>query len=388
MSRSTAAALPFGLTEEQQTVSGMVREFADSEIAPHALDWDANQHFPVDVIKRSADLGMGGIYVTEEAGGTGMGRMDAALIFEAMSTACPSVAAYISIHNMVAWMIDKYGNAEQKDKYLSPLVSMDHLGSYCLTEPNAGSDAAALRTSAREDGDAYVLNGVKQFISGAGTSDTYLVMARSGQDGSRGISAFILEKGMEGLSFGPDEQKMGWRAQPTRQVIMENVRVPKENLLGEPGQGFKIAMSGLDGGRLNIGACSLGGGQSALEKTIDYMGERQAFGTELSAFQALRFDVAEMQTKLEAARSLLWRAAGAYDTGDPNTSLLSAMAKLTATDSGFDVANRALQLHGGYGYLTEYGIEKLVRDLRVHQILEGTNEIMRVIISRKSTGVG
>lgn len=388
MSRSTAAALPFGLTEEQQTISGMVREFADSEIAPHALQWDADHHFPVDVIKRSADLGMGGIYVSEEAGGTGMGRMDAALIFEAMSTACPSVAAYISIHNMVAWMIDKYGDAPQKEKYLSPLVSMEHLGSYCLTEPNAGSDAAALRTSAREDGDSYVLNGVKQFISGAGTSETYLVMARSGQDGSRGISAFILEKGMEGLSFGPNEQKMGWRAQPTRQVIMENVRVPKENLLGEPGQGFKIAMSGLDGGRLNIGACSLGGGQSALEKAIDYMGERQAFGTELSAFQALRFEVAEMQTKLEAARSLLWRAASAYDTGDPNTSLLSAMAKLTATDSGFDVANRALQLHGGYGYLTEYGIEKLVRDLRVHQILEGTNEIMRVIISRKSTGVG
>ncbi|MDN5794027.1 MAG: acyl-CoA dehydrogenase family protein, partial [Brevibacterium aurantiacum] len=385
---STAAALPFGLTEEQQTISGMVREFADSEIAPHALEWDAEHHFPVDVIKRSADLGMGGIYVSEEAGGTGMGRMDAALIFEAMSTACPSVAAYISIHNMVAWMIDKYGDAAQKEKYLSPLVSMDHLGSYCLTEPNAGSDAAALRTSAREDGDSYVLNGVKQFISGAGTSETYLVMARTGQDGSRGISAFILEKGMEGLSFGPNEQKMGWRAQPTRQVIMENVRVPKENLLGEPGQGFKIAMSGLDGGRLNIGACSLGGGQSALEKAIDYMGERQAFGTELSAFQALRFEVAEMQTKLEAARSLLWRAASAYDSGDPNTSLLSAMAKLTATDSGFDVANRALQLHGGYGYLTEYGIEKLVRDLRVHQILEGTNEIMRVIISRKSTGVG
>ncbi|SMX95911.1 acyl-CoA dehydrogenase family protein [Brevibacterium aurantiacum] len=388
MSRSTAAALPFGLTEEQQTISGMVREFADSEIAPHALEWDAEHHFPVDVIKRSADLGMGGIYVSEEAGGTGMGRMDAALIFEAMSTACPSVAAYISIHNMVAWMIDKYGDAAQKEKYLSPLVSMDHLGSYCLTEPNAGSDAAALRTSAREDGDSYVLNGVKQFISGAGTSETYLVMARTGQDGSRGISAFILEKGIEGLSFGPNEQKMGWRAQPTRQVIMENVRVPKENLLGEPGQGFKIAMSGLDGGRLNIGACSLGGGQSALEKAIDYMGERQAFGTELSAFQALRFEVAEMQTKLEAARSLLWRAASAYDSGDPNTSLLSAMAKLTATDSGFDVANRALQLHGGYGYLTEYGIEKLVRDLRVHQILEGTNEIMRVIISRKSTGVG
>ncbi|KZE20508.1 MULTISPECIES: acyl-CoA dehydrogenase family protein [Brevibacterium] len=388
MSRSTATALPFGLTEEQQTISAMVRDFADTEIAPHALEWDQQHHFPVDVIKRSADLGMGGIYVREESGGTGMGRMDAALIFEAMSTGCPSVAAYISIHNMVAWMIDKYGNEEQKEKYLLPLVSMEHLGSYCLTEPNAGSDAGALRTTAREDGDHFVLNGVKQFISGAGSSETYLVMARTGQEGARGISAFILEKGMEGLTFGPNEQKMGWRAQPTRQVIMENVRVPKENMLGEPGQGFKIAMSGLDGGRLNIGACSLGGGQSALEKAIEYMGERQAFGTELTGFQALRFEVAEMQTKLEAARSLLWRAANAYDAGDPNTSLLSAMAKLTATDSGFDVANRALQLHGGYGYLTEYGIEKLVRDLRVHQILEGTNEIMRVIISRKSTGVG
>ncbi|EKU46562.1 acyl-CoA dehydrogenase family protein [Brevibacterium casei] len=388
MSRSTATALPFGLTEEQQTISAMVRDFADTEIAPHALEWDQQHHFPVDVIKRSADLGMGGIYVREESGGTGMGRMDAALIFEAMSTGCPSVAAYISIHNMVAWMIDKYGNEEQREKYLLPLVSMEHLGSYCLTEPNAGSDAGALRTTAREDGDHFVLNGVKQFISGAGSSETYLVMARTGQEGARGISAFILEKGMEGLTFGANEQKMGWRAQPTRQVIMENVRVPKENMLGEPGQGFKIAMSGLDGGRLNIGACSLGGGQSALEKAIEYMGERQAFGTELTGFQALRFEVAEMQTKLEAARSLLWRAANAYDAGDPNTSLLSAMAKLTATDSGFDVANRALQLHGGYGYLTEYGIEKLVRDLRVHQILEGTNEIMRVIISRKSTGVG
>ncbi|GAA1806713.1 MULTISPECIES: acyl-CoA dehydrogenase family protein [Brevibacterium] len=388
MSRSTVTALPFGLTEEQQTISAMVRDFADTEIAPYALDWDANHHFPVDVIRKSAELGMGGIYVREESGGTGMGRMDAALIFEAMSTGCPSVAAYISIHNMVAWMIDKYGNEEQKERYLLPLVSMEHLGSYCLTEPNAGSDAGALRTSAREDGDHFVLNGVKQFISGAGSTDTYLVMARTGQDGARGISAFILEKGMEGLSFGVNEQKMGWRAQPTRQVIMENVRVPKENMLGDLGQGFKIAMSGLDGGRLNIGACSLGGGQSALEKAIDYMGERQAFGTELTGFQALRFEVAEMQTKLEAARSLLWRAANAYDAGDPNTSLLSAMAKLTATDTGFDVANRALQLHGGYGYLTEYGIEKLVRDLRVHQILEGTNEIMRVIISRKSTGVG
>ena len=264
MSRSTAAALPFGLTDEQQTVSGMVREFADTEVAPHALEWDAEHFFPVDVIKRTADLGMGGIYVSEEAGGTGMGRMDAALIFEAMSTGCPSVAAYISIHNMVAWMIDKFGNDEQKAKYLTKLVSMEHLGSYCLTEPNAGSDAAALRTTAREDGDHYVLNGVKQFISGARHLRDLPRHGpvRSGRR-ARNLSAFILEKGMEGPSFGPNEQKMGWRAHPTRQVIMENVRVPKENMLGDPGQGFKIAMSGLDGGRLNIAACSLGGGQAA-----------------------------------------------------------------------------------------------------------------------------
>ncbi|GAA4391618.1 acyl-CoA dehydrogenase family protein [Nocardia zapadnayensis] len=388
MARSTAAALTFGLTEDQIELAGMCREFADAEIAPHALDWDAEHHFPVDVIKRTAELGMGGIYVREENGGSGLGRMDAALIFEALSTACPSVASYISIHNMVAWMLDKYASPEQQEKWLTPLTSFEALGSYCLTEPNAGSDAAALRTTARRDGDRYVLNGVKQFISGAGESEIYLVMARTGQEGARGISTFVLEKGMEGLTFGANEKKMGWRAQPTRQVFMENVSVPAENLIGEEGQGFKIAMSGLDGGRLNIGACSLGGGQSALEKAITYMGERQAFGTELTGFQALRFTLADMQARLESARSLLWRAAAAYDAGDPNTSLLSAMAKLTATDTGFDVANDALQLFGGYGYLTEYGIEKLVRDLRVHQILEGTNEIMRVIISRKSTGVG
>ncbi|MFB9776020.1 acyl-CoA dehydrogenase family protein [Brevibacterium otitidis] len=388
MARSTASALTFGLTDDQIELSNMCRDFADAEIAPHALDWDANKHFPVDVIKKTAELGMGGIYVSEESGGAGLGRLDAALIFEALSTGCPAVAAYISIHNMVAWMIDKYGDDAQKEKYLQPLVAFEKLGSYCLTEPNAGSDAAALRTTARLDGDHYVLNGVKQFISGAGASEIYLVMARTGQEGSRGISTFIVEKDTEGFDFGPNEIKMGWNAQPTRQVFMENVKVPVENRLGDEGEGFKIAMSGLDGGRLNIGACSLGGGQAALEKAITYMGERQAFGTELNGFQALRFRLADMQTKLEGARSLLRRAAAAYDAGDPNTSLLAAMAKLSATDTGFEVANDALQLFGGYGYLNEYGIEKLVRDLRVHQILEGTNEIMRVIISRKSTGVG
>ena len=387
MPASSAAAMSFGLTDDQQELAAVCREFADEQIAPHALEWDAKHHFPVDVIKSTAALGMGGVYVREESGGSGLGRLDAALIFEALSTACPAVASYISIHNMVAWMVDKYANEEQKKAWLTPLANFDYLGSYCLTEPNAGSDAAALKTSARRDGDHYVLNGVKQFISGAGETDLYLIMARTGQDGAKGISTFMVEKDTPGLSFGINEQKMGWRAQPTRQVILENVQVPVENRIGEEGEGFKIAMSGLDGGRLNIGACSLGGGQAALEKAVTYMGERQAFGQELTGFQALRFSLADMQAKLEAARSLLWRAASAYDAGDSRTSLLSAMAKLTATDAGFEVANSALQLFGGYGYLNEYGIEKLVRDLRVHQILEGTNEIMRVIISRKSTGV-
>lgn len=388
MSRSTASVIPFGLTEEQQELFAMCRTFADEELAPHALEWDAEGHFPVDAIRRTAELGMGGIYIDEEYGGAGLGRMDAVLVFEALSTGCPAVASYMSIHNMVAKCLELFATEEQKQRWLLPLTSFEALSSYCLTEPNAGSDAAALKTSARRDGDSYILNGVKQFISGAGSSDLYLVMARTGQEGARGISAFIVEDGTEGLSFGPNEKKMGWKAQPTRQVFMENVRVPVENRIGDEGTGFRIAMSGLDGGRLNIGASSLGGAQAALEKAITYMGERQAFGQDLTGFQALRFEVADLQTKLEAARSLLWRAASAYDADDPSTTLLSAMGKLTATDTGFDVANRALQLFGGYGYLAEYGVEKLVRDLRVHQILEGTNEIMRVIISRRSTGVG
>lgn len=388
MSRSTASVIPFGLSEEQQELFAMCRTFADEELAPHALEWDAEGRFPTDTIRQTAELGMGGIYIAEEYGGAGLGRMDAVLVFEALSTGCPAVASYISIHNMVAKCLELFASEEQKQRWLLPLTSFEALSSYCLTEPNAGSDAAALKTSARRDGDSYILNGVKQFISGAGSSDLYLVMARTGQDGARGISAFIVEDGTEGLSFGPNEKKMGWKAQPTRQVFMENVRVPVENRIGDEGTGFRIAMSGLDGGRLNIGASSLGGAQSALEKAITYMGERQAFGQDLTGFQALRFEVADLQTKLEAARSLLWRAASAYDADDPSTTLLSAMGKLTATDTGFDVANRALQLFGGYGYLAEYGVEKLVRDLRVHQILEGTNEIMRVIISRRSTGVG
>ncbi|GAB3558862.1 acyl-CoA dehydrogenase family protein [Spelaeicoccus albus] len=387
MAMHSASPLTFGLTKDQQELSAMTRDFADEQLAPFALDWDRDHTFPVDTLRKAAELGMGAIYVPEDHGGSGLTRSDAAVIFEALATGDPAVAAYISIHNMVAWMVDKYGDDAQRAAWLDRLGSMDMLGSYCLTEPGAGSDAAALKTSARRDGDDYVLNGVKQFISGAGETDIYLVMARTGQDGARGISAFIIERDTDGLSFGANEHKMGWRAQPTRQVILENVRVPAANMLGSEGQGFKIAMSGLNGGRLNIGACSIGGAQAALEKTIDYTSERMAFGSELRDFQALRFRIADMQTRLETARSLLWRAAGAVDAGDPRATELVAMAKLTATDAGFDVANEALQLHGGYGYLTEYGIEKIVRDLRVHQILEGSNEIMRVIISRKSTGV-
>jgi len=372
----------FQLTEEQRAIFEMARDFANTRMAPYALEWDEKKHFPVDVLRAAAELGMGGIYVREDVGGSGLKRLDAALIFEALSTGCPTVAAYISIHNMVNWMIDRYGNDAQRQHWNPILCKMDLLSSYCLTEPAAGSDAVALRTRARRDGDVYVLDGVKQFISGAGVADLYLVMARTGDAGASGISAFLIEKGTPGLSFGANERKMGWNAQPTRQVIMEGVRIPVGNLLGAEGQGFKIAMSGLDGGRLNIGACSLGGAQSALEKSIAYMGDRQAFGRKLADFQALQFRLADMATELEAARTLLWRAAASLDAKEPGATRLCAMAKRFATDTGFAVANDALQLHGGYGYLSEYGVEKIVRDLRVHQILEGTNEIMRVIIAR------
>jgi alkylation response protein AidB-like acyl-CoA dehydrogenase len=372
----------FDLTEEQHAIATMARGFADTRLAPKALEWDAEKHFPVDVLRDTAELGMAGIYVREEFGGSGLSRLDAALIFEALSTGCPAVAAYLSIHNMVSWMIDRFGNDQQRAYWLPKLTGMELLSCYCLTEPSSGSDAAALRTRARREGDVYVLDGVKQFISGAGAGDLYVVMARTGDAGASGISAFLLEKGMPGLSFGAQERKMGWNAQPTRQVIMEGVRVPAANLLGEEGAGFKIAMGGLDGGRLNIGACSLGGAQSAIEKSISYMSDRQAFGRKIADFQALQFRLADMATELEAARSLLWRAASALDRKDPSATRLCAMAKRFATDTGFSVANQALQLHGGYGYLFEYGIEKIVRDLRVHQILEGTNEIMRVIIAR------
>ncbi|WP_181774911.1 acyl-CoA dehydrogenase family protein [Amycolatopsis pittospori] len=371
------------LTDEQRALRDTAAEFAAEHLAPHAIEWDQAKHFPVDVLRKAAQLGMGGIYLPEDLGGSALGRLDGVLVFEALATGCPSLAAYISIHNMVATMIEKFGDDAQRHRYLPRMSTMDAFGSYCLTEPDAGSDAAALSTRARRDGDHYVLDGVKQFISGAGTSDVHVVLARTGGPGARGISAFIVERDTPGLSFGPNEIKMGWNAQPTRQVIFEGARIPASALLGGEGNGFRVAMSALDGGRLNISACSLGGAESALGMAVRHLSERSAFGTKLSEKQALQFRLADMRTDLEAARTLLWRAADALDQGEETATQLSAMAKRFCTDTGFEVANQALQLHGGYGYLAEYGLEKIVRDLRVHQILEGTNEIMRVIISRR-----
>jgi len=372
----------FELTDEQQAITEMVRDFAAESLAPNAVEWDETKHFPVDVLREAGALGMGGIYVREDVGGSGLSRRDAILIFEELAKGDPSIAAYVSIHNMVAWMIDSFGTEEQRHRWVPPLASMVALGSYCLTEPDAGSDAGALRTRAERNGDEYVLNGVKQFVSGAGASSTYVVMARTSDTGSRGISAIVVPKGTPGLSFGANEKKMGWNAQPTRQVILENVRVPVANRLGAEGDGFGIAMTGLNGGRINMGACSLGGAQWALDRTVAYLKQRKAFGAPLISQQALLFELADMDTELETARTLLWRAADALDRGADDRVRLCAMAKRVATDAGFSVANRAIQLHGGYGYLNEYGIEKVMRDLRVHQILEGSNEIMRLIIGR------
>ncbi len=375
--------MQFALDEEQTAVRDMARDFAAEKIAPFALKWDEDKHFPKDVMRAAAELGMGGIYIRDDVGGSAMTRFDAALIFEALATACPTTSAFISIHNMASWMIDSYGSDTQRQKWLPRLCTMELLASYCLTEPGSGSDAAALRTKAVLDGDHYVLNGQKQFISGAGDTDLYVVMVRTGGEGAGGVSTLVVDKDTPGLSFGANERKMGWNAQPTRAVIFENARVPVANRLGAEGIGFKIARAGLDGGRLNIAACSLGGAQSALDKSLAYMKERKAFGKKLDEFQALQFRVADMATELEAARTFLWRAATALDRKDGDASMLCAMAKRFGTDIGFNVANEALQLHGGYGYLAEYGVEKIVRDLRVHQILEGTNEIMRLIVSRK-----
>ncbi len=378
--------MSFGLDEDQTAIRDMAAAFAADHIAPHALEWDETKHFPVRTLREAAGLGMAAIYVREESGGTGLGRIEAALIFEALSMGCPTVAAFLSIHNMCAWMVDAYGSAEQRDRFLPGLTAMDTIASYCLTEPGSGSDAAALRTRAERDGDHYVLHGEKQFISGAGASDLYLCMVRTGEAGPRGVSAVLVEKDTPGLSFGANERKMGWNAQPTRAVRFDGCRVPVANRLGAEGEGFKIAMSGLDGGRINIAACSLGGAQAALDRALAYMGDRRAFGAKLTDFQALQFRLADMATALAVSRTFLHHAARALDAKSPEATQLCAMAKRHVTDAAFEVANQALQLHGGYGYLAEYGVEKIVRDLRVHQILEGTNEIMRVIVARGLIG--
>jgi alkylation response protein AidB-like acyl-CoA dehydrogenase len=376
----------FALTEEQAAIQETALTFAKERIAPFAAEWDEKSHFPVDVIRETAALGMAAIYVPAEQGGSGLSRLDGALIMEALAYGCPAISAYISIHNMVAWMVGKYGSDAQRADWMPKLASMDWLSAYCLTEPGAGSDAAALKTSAKRSGSHYVVNGTKQFISGAGAADFYFVFARAGEAGAGGILAFAVLKDTPGLSFGALEKKMGWNAQPTRQVIFEDCKVPIANRIGEEGQGFKFAMSGLDGGRINIGACSLGAAWAALDKARQYALERKAFGRAIADFQALQFKIADMATELEAARLMIYRAADALDRADPQASMYSAMGKRIATDLGFKIVNDALQVHGGYGYLKDYGLEKLVRDLRVHQILEGTNEIMRVVISRKVLG--
>ena len=376
------------LNDDERVITETAAAFASKRLAPYALEWDATEHFPVDVLREAAELGMAAIYCRDDVGGSGLRRLDGVRIFEQLAIADPATAAFLSIHNMCAWMIDAFGTDEQRKGWIPRLAPMDAIASYCLTEPGAGSDASALSTRAVKQGGDYVLDGVKQFISGAGASDVYVVLARTGgpeQPGPRGISAFIIEKGTPGLSFGALEDKMGWHAQPTAQVIMDGVRIPADAMLGGAdgeGAGFGIAMNGLNGGRLNIAACSLGGAQAAFDKAGAYVRERQAFGSPLLDEPTIRFTLADMATGLETSRILLWRAASALDDGDTDKVELCAMAKRYVTDTCFDVADKALQLHGGYGYLREYGLEKIVRDLRVHRILEGTNEIMRVVIGR------
>jgi alkylation response protein AidB-like acyl-CoA dehydrogenase len=374
----------FELTEEQSAVRDMARAFAQDALAPHAARWDETAHFPVDTLREAAGLGLAAIYVRDDVGGSGMTRLDAAIVFEELSAACTSTAAYLSIHNMVSWMIDTFGDAAQRERWLPDLCAMRLLASYCLTEPGSGSDAASLRTTARADGNsAYLLTGGKAFISGAGASDLYLVMCRTGGDGPAGVSSVLVEKGAPGLSFGKPEKKMGWRSQPTAVVTFDGCRVPVANRIGAEGDGFKIAMRGLDGGRVNIAACSLGAARACLERATAYVKERRQFGRRLADFQALQFRLADMATELDAARLMVHRAAASLDAGAPDATLHCAMAKRFATDIGFKVVNEALQLHGGYGYIQEYEIERYLRDCRVHQILEGTNEIMRVIIARR-----
>lgn len=369
--------------EEREAILDAVREFADTELAPFAAERDEKHIFPRESLRKGGELGLGGIYVREDLGGTGLSRSDTVAIFEELAKGDPAVAAYISIHNMVVWMIDTYGDDDQRGRWLPALTAMEEFGGYCLTEPGVGSDAANVATSAVRDGDDFLLTGVKQFISGAGEAAVYVVMARTGQPGARGISAFLVPGDAEGLSFGTPEKKMGWHAQPTRQVILDGVRIPASSMLGDEGRGFAIAMSALNGGRLNIAACSLGGAQWALDRAVQYVHERVAFGEPLAEKQSILFAIADMRTDLQAARLMVRDGALAVDEQAPDATMRCAMAKRFATDAGFDVANRALQLHGGYGYLQDYGIERVVRDLRVHQILEGTNEIMRLIVGRE-----
>jgi alkylation response protein AidB-like acyl-CoA dehydrogenase len=378
--------MDFDLSEEQRAIQDTARAFARDEMMPYARQWDEEEFFPVDTLHRAAALGFAGIYVGADVGGSALSRLDATLIFEELAKGCTSTAAYISIHNMVAWMIDAYGSTELRLRFLPDLCGMAKFGSYCLTEPDSGSDAASLKTRALRQHDHYVLDGAKAFISGAGLSDVYLVMARTGETGARGISCFLVENGTPGLSFGAQEKKLGWHSQPTAMVMLDQCRIPVANRIGVEGQGFKIAMSGLDGGRLNIAACSLGGAQFCLDRTIAYMKERKQFGSRLADFQALGFRIADYATEIEAARLMLHRAAAALDRSEPAATRLAAMAKRLATDVGFDAVNGCLQLHGGYGYLRDHPIERVLRDLRVHQILEGTNEVMRLIISRDMLG--
>jgi len=375
----------FDLTDDQREIQELARRFTADRITPQAAEWDEKHIFPRETIKEAAELGFAAIYVSEESGGIALGRLEAALIMEAMAYGCPSTSAFISIHNMASWMIDRFGSQVVKDKYLPSLVSMDRLASYCLTEPSSGSDAAALKTRAVKDGDDWIVTGSKQFISGAGENEVYVTMVRTGEEGPKGISCLVIEKDMAGVSFGANEKKLGWHSQPTRAVIFDGVRVPSENLVGGLGEGFRIAMMGLDGGRLNIGACSLGGAQRCLDEAIGYTGQRKQFGTALSDFQNTQFTLADMATELEAARALLYIAAAKVTANAPDKTKFAAMAKRLATDTGSSVVDRALQLHGGYGYLQDYPIERFLRDLRVHSILEGTNQVMRMIVGRELT---
>ena len=375
--------MDFALNDDQRAIQDAARQFAEAELAPHSAEWDETKHFPVDVMKHAAEMGFCGIYTAEEHGGMALGRVEAALIFEELSRGDVSTAAFISIHNMATWMIDSFGSDDLRGRYVPRLTTMELIASYCLTEPGSGSDAAGLRTTAKRDGDHWVLNGSKAFISGAGTSDVYVVMARTGGDGPKGISTFVVEKDTPGLSFGAQEKKMGWNSQPTAIVAFDDCRIPAANLLGKEGDGFRYAMMGLDGGRLNIAACSLGGARLALETTQAYVTTRKQFGKSLADFQNTQFKLADMATQLEACRLMVLRGAWAIDTNHPEKTKWCAMAKRMATDACFQIADEALQLHGGYGYLKDYPLERIVRDLRVHRILEGTNEIMRVITARE-----